>query len=360
MATPDAEIGWFLPACTAAIRLVRQHRPHVIYSTSPPHSQHLVAIAVGAVMQLPVVIDLRDPWARAPTNTGDESALRLAAQCRLEAMCVRRASGTILNTERLRQDFCEYYPPTLHDRFEVITNGYDPALQSTVEKLAQNQQQEPRDAVLRICHPGNIYGRRDILPLFEAIKKIADDGIDVRFEQIGLIRNTDPTGYLREQGIEHLVRLTNRRLSHRETMQRMSAADVLIVIRNNTELQVPAKAYEMLMFRKPIVALDDRGATSDFICRYDLGVVADPTQSASIADAIQRANQQKKTISAKAGWETALAEYDGRELTEKLATVLSDAIQRYGRSPRTMSSGLRQVDSVRMTREARRVGKDRP
>ena len=327
-ATPDTHTGWFLPACAKAVRMVRRYKPSAIYSTSPPHSAHLIAVVVGGLTGLPVILDLRDPWARGRTTGNDESRIRRATQLRLESICVQRAARVILNTARLREEFQEHYVSEIHDRLEVIPNGYDPEQLPTIQKLVREDNGVRRGDELRICHPGNVYGRRDIVPLLAAIKQLSEEGVPVTFEQIGIVNSAEAVDYLRKHDLADTVKMTNRRLPHRETIQRMSAADVLVVIRNNTPLQVPAKTYEMLMFKKPIVALDDGGATAEMVQRYNLGVVADPTQSERIAQAIKRVAEQRSSITNEAGWAAALDTFDGRKQTQKLASILDSVAKR--------------------------------
>src|SRR5262249_19840917 len=106
--TPDAQVGWAIPAVAAALRLVRAYRPRVLYSTGPPHSSHLIALVVKALTGIPLVIDLRDPWARCEWQLA-EGSLRRHLQPWLEELCVEYSDYVILNTPSLREEFCQRY-----------------------------------------------------------------------------------------------------------------------------------------------------------------------------------------------------------------------------------------------------------
>lgn len=93
--TPDAQVGWMVPAIRAALPLVRKFRPQVIYSTGPPHSSHLIAIALKKITGIPVVIDFRDPWARTDWDSNGSNSVRRNVQRRLERKCVSAANCVI-------------------------------------------------------------------------------------------------------------------------------------------------------------------------------------------------------------------------------------------------------------------------
>jgi glycosyltransferase involved in cell wall biosynthesis len=146
----------------------------------------------------------------------------------------------------------------------------------------------------------------------------------VSLEQIGHVSRQDQDDLHRLVRAHELSRnVTFRdRLSHRQTLERSAAADVLVLIQPGAPTQVPGKLYEMLMFRKPIVALTDDGETRDIMKRYDLGGVARPDDPAAIASALETAFQ---TDPDNPGRKAALAAFDGRRLARQLGGILDDA-----------------------------------
>ena len=57
---PDPLVGWIPAAVWRALRLIREHRPSVLYSTSLPATSHLAALIVHRLTGLPWVADFRD------------------------------------------------------------------------------------------------------------------------------------------------------------------------------------------------------------------------------------------------------------------------------------------------------------
>ena len=320
-AMPDPYVGWVLPAIAAGLRLVRRFRPSAIYSTGPPHSTHLIALALKRITGLPIVLDFRDPWARREWKSGAEDSLRGRMEAKLEWLCVRSSDRVVLNTPRLRDEFCSAYEPRFHGKFLVIPNGYDPDLLARISRLAKDGS-ERRNGVVRLCHTGSLYGRRDLRPLADAVEGLSASGLDVTLEQVGLVDGrAELSAYLRKRGLEGRVRLTER-LPHDETLRRLAAANVLVVIQPGTRTQVPGKLYEMLMFRKPILAVTEEGATADIMREFGLGEVASSGDSGAIARAIVRLSQNRGETNADRGLDAALQAFDGRELTRRLAEAL--------------------------------------
>lgn len=316
---PDVHIWWAGPAIRAALAMIREHRPDVLLSSSPPHSVHVIAAIVRRLTGIPWVIDFRDPW-----RQRKESAVRGRLNGVLEGRCVRAADAVILNTPAMRAQYEAQFPSSLHPKFAVIPNGIDLELAPEVDRLvaeAQQQQQQRTGAVLRIAHVGSVYGKRDLRPLLEAVRLLGASGRNVELELVGPVDGqADLEETLPAQGLAGRVKFFGR-VSHAAALRHSAAADVLLVIRNNTPLQVPAKTYEMLLFRKPIVALDDdHGATAGLLRRFGIGEVADPLDATAIAAAITRAETTIRRDHP--GWDAARREFDGRRQTGDLAALL--------------------------------------
>jgi hypothetical protein len=98
------------------------------------------------------------------------------------------------------------------------------------------------------------------------------------------------------------------------------------VIQGGTDLQVPAKLFEMLPFEKPILALTGAGPTADIVRNYNLGIVADANDHDSISDAITRLSAGWTNGNRDLGAQRALHDFDGRRLTGQLAQIFRNCI----------------------------------
>ena len=320
--TPDNCANWIGPAVLAGCRLVRRYRPKVILSSGPPHSAHLAGLGIHWLTRVPLVLDLRDPWASDEWLDQEDYRFRMWMQKKLERLCVRCADCVILNTDRLRQNFVATYPKKWAHKFIAIPNGVDDHIVKPVAEYVSLSKPRKEDAPLTLCHPGSIYWHRSLMPIIEAIRHLKQSGEQVQFEQIGLV--THPPD-LAERLVEwDLPEVHLRgRLSHEATLQQMANSDVLVVIQPMSTLQVPAKLYEMLIFRKPILVITKDGATADLIKEYGVGFIADPSSTENIVSTIRSLDSQIKSTSVQGDWDRAIHAFDSQNLTSQLVNVLT-------------------------------------
>ena len=85
---PDESAAWIPAALVGALRMIRRHRPQVIFSSGPPFSAHVVAWLASRQCRLPWVADFRDEFTANPHAEG-----RVGRVQRLSATLERRAVG---------------------------------------------------------------------------------------------------------------------------------------------------------------------------------------------------------------------------------------------------------------------------
>jgi UDP-N-acetylglucosamine:LPS N-acetylglucosamine transferase len=67
---PDPMISWYFRARRTALEVARKERIDIVYTTSPPHSEHLMGIFVKKNAGLPWVADFRDAFVGDPNLAG--------------------------------------------------------------------------------------------------------------------------------------------------------------------------------------------------------------------------------------------------------------------------------------------------
>lgn len=321
--TPDRHVGWVLPAVRAGLDLIRRHRPQRIFSSGPPHSAHLAAVLLKSLTGIPLVCDLRDPWARNPWQT-NEGNLQSAGQRWMERWCVRRADAIVLNTDAARVEFEACYRTNNHGMFFAIPNGYDPDLIPRVAEHRSAFAHIRSNGAIRLCHCGSVYGNRDLVPVVDAIAQLVAGGRDVELWQVGAVgRLEELRAGIRVHGLEQRVTIRGQ-ISHDQALASMAAADVLVILQSGTQLQIPAKVFEMMLFEKPILALTDEGPTADLIRDSGVGVVVDPRSPAAIARAILKAHDHGRNSFESERRAAAIRAFDGRALSRQLANVFGE------------------------------------
>ena len=320
-ALPDNRIGWKKDAVRVGMRLIDELRPSVIFATAPPFSSLLVGRELARRSNLPLVIDFRDPWTRVPWGPRNKSWIANQRVATLERKCVSSAAAVILNTPELTEDFINHYSDFPADKFVTITNGFDPDVKSRVESYTRQDQTKPgRDRPYRLLHPGSVYRNRDPRPIVDAIAELRRGGTDVVFEQIGFCDPSfDLHHYAKERNVEDLVEIKSA-MSHDQMIQRMAQVDGFVLLQPGTAVQVPGKLFEMILYKKPIMAACVPGAVSNIVNRYRIGEIADAEDASAIAKAI--ASLTRFDVGS-ADWDRVHAAFDGERLSAELAGVLS-------------------------------------
>ena len=316
MAVPDEQCGWIPFAYAKGRRIVVREGIRVLYTNGPPHSCHVVGALLARRTGLPWVMDLRDPWSRRPWLADEERrTARHRLICALEAWCVRSARAVVLNTERMRDEFRRFYREEPPEKFVCIPNACDPV------ELPGGA---PENGVFTVAHTGALYKRRDPTALLQAVAMLRDRG-EIGPETFALYLVGPCSGYLRvpetvrELNLDGLVHVVPP-VEHGESLRYLARAHVLLLIQPDTDLQVPAKVFEYMLFHKPILALTGEGALKDLVEAFDLGGVADPRDPAGIARHLERFvaefRQRGKLVRDHSG---AVRRFDPEALTGRLA-----------------------------------------
>lgn len=323
LAFPDLQIGWFLPALVGALSIIRKERPAVILSSGPPHTTHLIATVLAKLTAIPLVLDFRDPWSRSPWAHTRESRLRRASNRRLERWCVNHADRVMLNTTELRTEFTRAYPAMPSEKFVALPNGYDPELAARIAILRAELGPPQREPCVRICHPGSVYGPRDLRPLISAIARLSHLGCPVILDQIGFVEYPENIRrHAAQLGIHDRIKLYGQ-ASHADALRHMANADLFVLCQPGTGLQIPAKVFEMLLFQRPVLALtQSAGAAAQMITQFALGLVAAPDDNEAIVAALITLTERRDLFACGDGWKEAMRAFNGRDLTGKLASLL--------------------------------------
>ncbi len=271
---PDKYIGWLPYALAEGKRIIDSQKIDIIMATAPPHSVFITAVMLKKLTQRKLVLDFRDPWAISRWDSGNP--LRYWMERAFERLCIRSADLIFFVTQKMRDEYAALYKNENPDKFQLFFNGYDP--EDFPQQRPQPVKNERRP--LQFVHLGTLYKRRNPEPLLKAIKALQDEGkIDpaqAQFVFIGSVVTELKFIYdkVKELGVEAFVRFSPP-VSFEESIRTMFEADVLLLIQPDTDLQIPAKLYEYIYTKKPILAIaEPESATHQVLRQGNLGILA--------------------------------------------------------------------------------------
>lgn len=310
---PDSKILWSGPARRAAAGLLRSGAFSAIWSTSPPHSTHLIARRLARRFHLPWIADFRDAWADSVVVASPTSWHR-RRQAALLRRVAREADLLVGVTPGI---VAELAVAGAAGKSRLLTNGFDAADFPAPGSPPGSPAAAPGSFVLLHC--GTISRFSDPAPLFAALRPAEAGRLRIHF--IGHDARTGFAARLREHGLQEIITWTGYQ-PHHQALAAMAAADALLLIACDEPQArfIPGKSFEYLASRKPILLISNVAETRALLEPQPGVITCAPDQPAAIRAALDRLQQDPGL--AQAARQRELRPFDRREQSARLAAWL--------------------------------------
>jgi hypothetical protein len=269
LSRPDRWAIWWLGAVPNGLAMIRKYRPQAIWSTYPIATAHRIGAALHRLSGLPWVADFRDPMAQ-DGYPADPKARQ--SFLRIEEEALRKAAWSVFVTPGAAELYRKRYPDAPLERMTVIENGYDEEAFATLDS-AQENDEALSPVKTTLLHSGVVYtSERDPRQLFEALRRMIDAGAlrpnELRIRLRASANEAVLAPMIEKYRLADVVELQPP-IPYREALREMRRADGLLVLQAaNCNAQVPAKVYQYLRCRRPIIGLTDPAGLRD-IARLD-------------------------------------------------------------------------------------------
>ena len=325
MALPDRWVSWCLGAIPSGLRMVRKYRPQVIWTTYPIASAKLIGLVLHKLTGLPWIADLRDPMTDVdyPADPLTRRVYRW-----IEEKTVRNCTLAVCTTPGAIVTYTKRFPDIPVSRFALIENGYD---EENFANAAASQKPAAPAAgrPFTLIHSGIIYpSERDPVPFFEALADLKAAGTVTSARLRVILRATAHDDYLlpliEKYGIGDIVSLAPH-IAYRDALAEMLGADGLLVLQaTNCNHQIPAKLYEYLRARRPVLALTDTtGDTAAALRHAGIDTIGPLDDKAGIHAALLRFLALAEAGRAPLASDEAVAANSRRARTAELARLLT-------------------------------------
>jgi len=327
LARPDRWKSWWLGAVPAGLALIRRFLPDALWSTYPIATAHTIGHTLQRRSGLPWIADFRDPMAQEgyPADPRTWQAFK-----RVEEDVIARASRLVFTTPGAQRMYRDRYGETPADRFTLIENGYD---EEVFAPLDGGDRAPIHPGRLTLLHSGIVYPEeRDPTALIGALKQLREqspavaDRLRVRFR--AAVHDELLRELARQAGVDDLVE-TLPPIPYRGALEEMMRADALLILQAaNCNEQIPAKLYEYLRTRRPILALTDpRGDTAATLRAAGSTAIVPLDEAAAIARLLAAFADDPAHFHAMLPNDEMIARNSRRSRTRELAAVL-DATSR--------------------------------
>ncbi|MFU8812257.1 MAG: glycosyltransferase [Balneolaceae bacterium] len=316
---PDNKKGWVEPAVEKALQVIREHDVSIIFSTSPPQSNHLIAASLKEKTGVPVVMDFRDDWLdshliRYPTRWHRRRMAHLEQKTLGSADALTVINGAYQDSFRQRH-------ADLNIPVEVVPNGYDAA------QFAAAESTDGHDRFV-IAYTGSFYEDMQPDTFFRAVRKVMDEdaefakAVDLQF-----------AGGLTKRHWEHIRELKLQPIlsdfgyvDFEQAVAMMMRADLLFLTLGNWakgHAVTPSKLFEYMGTRNPILALVPDGITRSMLALYEASYMADVSDTDGAASHIHHAFRQWQLGELPRGNEEFAASFSREEAAKKLSDLMN-------------------------------------
>ena len=319
LCTPDRYWPWFAFSFKKASALIKTHNIVYVLSSSPVQTSHLIAAYAKKKCKVRWIADFRDPWLYSKLHNGHSGAQLLLEAC-LERYVVESSDIITVTNNRFRHYLQQRYHK---GQIQVIQNGFNES--DFLESRTVGNRSK-----CTLLHAGNMYSTiRDPSALFEAISQLKNEGAvnreNLMLSLLGPGEAYESEAFSKELmnlGIDDLVEISSR-IPHTASIQRMLGSDCLILLQcaDFLQFQIPAKAYEYVRCRKPILAMVSHGATSDFLKEINPHWILSPEDTKGIKAFIKKIINNDPSIQNSCSLET-LSQFERSNQTSKLVDIL--------------------------------------
>ena len=273
---PDKWHSWILGGVISGLKQIRADRPSLIVSTYPVASAHCIAYFLHKITGIPWIADFRDPMLQDDYPVANSQRRAFAW---IEAKAVKHCSHVLFTSPGAVELYRDRYPQAPANFWQLVPNGFDESM--FAETLARPHSTDGHSGGRRtLLHSGTIYpDERDPSALFRALGelKAEDPGIVGRWRVLLRATGHDTVfaPMLEREGIGDLVELAPG-VDYVAALEEMLEADALLLLQAaNCNFQTPAKAYEYLRARRPVLVLTDpAGDTASLMAQTGAAMVA--------------------------------------------------------------------------------------
>jgi len=316
----DSKIGWLPFALGKGKHIFRTYKIDAIYTTVGPYSDAVLGYLLAKKFGVPLVVDYRDLWKGKP-DISYFSRLHKKFSENLEKKILQFAAKIVMNTQFSRQKITKLFPQIKKGKFTVIYNGWDK------DDFPANFRKKKNKNII-FTYTGGFYGERTPKFLVQAINELISENklspnLEFRFIGNYFAEIKDILQKVRKPEIIKIL----PQVSHRESIEKLLESDFLLlfIAKKNSEIVIPAKVFEYLEARRPILAMiPSCGEAAKIISENNAGLISEIDDIHAIKKNILKLSEFKKSDEADLYHLTTndYEKYERKFLTGKLAEIL--------------------------------------
>ncbi len=320
---PDQYREWTSAARKAAGEL---DAVDMVWVTGGPFGIFLSGAAIARDLEIPLVLDYRDPWTTSVDLSRSYTAPLFGGLHRLEARLLNQAAGVAYVNKDMRAGNREAFGQPDGTPWVVIPNGFDP--------LDLPEVDAQRDEQPVLLYAGACYASRSMEPILRALARADDAGIPPL--KLRIFGELDPGArrFLEAHPLPTRVSVSGRIPSKELTGHMLGAAGLLLIIGDGHRTALSAKVFDYLQADRPIIGFgpSDSDAAA-LIAEAQVGEWADSPDS--LLPILERLAQNTISYAPK---DEAIRPYSADAMAEQTAALLDEIHSRSGAESDTVEA----------------------
>lgn len=313
---PDARKFWIKPSVQKLKSYLKENPVETVITTGPPHSVHLIGLALKKALGVKWIADFRDPWTEIDYfHQLPLTKASLKKHLDLERQVVGSADKVVVVGKTMKENFKH-----LSNKVEVITNGYD---------FLPQKEKVSLDKEFSILHIGLLNADRNPKILWDVLMDLKEEQHSVLEDlKIRLVGKVDPSivRFIEENDLQKNVEIVSYK-PHNEILELQRRAQCLLLSVNNVPSAkgiVTGKIFEYLAVNRPILAIAPKDG--------DLAAIIHETRTGFVVDFDERNALKHNLLEMYIDFKKEALNVEGRgvgkyhrkALTEKMAQLIEE------------------------------------
>jgi len=319
---PDARCFWKMTAVSAGKRLLKEDNYHIIFSSAPPYTTHLIGKKLARYSGKIWVADFRDSWV-GWLSAAQRWWLPRMIELKMERSVLKQADHVTVAYPGIQRDLISRHDRVNASKWTWISNGFD---QSDYKKRMIPLTDDP----FVITYTGSLYGFRNPKTFLEGISKLREKCPDLADKlRVRFVGRVDPN-FIREFDTFKPIIEYIPYVSHEQSINYLLSSHALLLIIDHVQAGdyiVPGKVFEYIGAQKPILALASDGETAKLIRHLRVGKVVGPDDSEGVSCVLAKWIKEKRgAIYDLERRPEMISEFERRNLSRKLALLFDSII----------------------------------
>ena len=312
---PDARKYWIKPSIKHLTKYLKENPVDLIITTGPPHSLHLVGLALKKKFGTKWISDFRDPWSKIDYfHKLPMTEKSFKKHEKLEEEVVKESDAVIVIGKSMQQDFLKFNSNT-----HVITNGFDVSYEA--------ESNTRLDEKFSIVHIGMLNSDRNQRMLWEILSELkkerSDFAKDLEIKFIGKACQ-EAKDQIKEFQLEEDLNDVGY-IEHQYIHAHQQSAQVLLLLVNRVPTAkgvITGKIFEYLIARRPILAIGpEDGDLAEILVKTKAGSIVEYDDKGVLKEQILKYYEAYKSKNLRVD-SINIEQYHRKELTKQLKSLI--------------------------------------